>query len=102
MPGIVEFPQVVQDAMADFGESFPTNASGATSLSISRVDGRRTQDRLGINGEFAATTDQSCLNRFLTAADWDVRVLNERRLEDCRRIPSPGTATRALSPSTIR
>jgi hypothetical protein len=26
---------------------------------------------LGINGEFAATTDQSCLNRLLTSADWD-------------------------------
>jgi hypothetical protein len=36
---------------------------------------------LGINGEFAETTDQSCLNRFLTDAPWDIEALNGRRLE---------------------
>ena len=34
-----------------------------------------------INREFARTTDQSCLNRFLTEVDWDVQALNERRLD---------------------
>src|SRR3990170_2603825 len=35
----------------------------------------------GINGEFVETTDQSCLNRFLTEVAWDEQALNERRLE---------------------
>ena len=42
---------------------------------------------LGINGEFASTTDQSCLNRFLTAADWDVQVLKEQRLRELQNDP---------------
>ena len=36
---------------------------------------------LGINREFAQTTDQSCLNKFLTEVDWDEKSLNQRRLE---------------------
>ena len=35
----------------------------------------------GINSEFVDTTDQSCLNRFITQVDWDVERLNELRLE---------------------
>ena len=35
----------------------------------------------GINREFAETTDQSCWNRILTDADWDVAELNQQRLE---------------------
>lgn len=35
----------------------------------------------GINGEFMNTTDQSCLNRFVTDAEWDVDALNARRLD---------------------
>lgn len=34
----------------------------------------------GITREFAATTGQSCLNRWLTEALWDVEALNARRL----------------------
>jgi hypothetical protein len=34
----------------------------------------------GINREFALTTDQSCLNRWLTEVQWDVTALNDRRL----------------------
>ena len=36
---------------------------------------------LGINREFVQTTDQSCLNKFLTEVDWDEKSLNQRRLE---------------------
>lgn len=36
---------------------------------------------LGIHGEFADTTDQACLNRFLTHAENDVEPLNQNRLE---------------------
>ncbi len=35
----------------------------------------------GINREFAATTDQSCLNRWLTEAPWEVEQINQHRLE---------------------
>jgi hypothetical protein len=34
----------------------------------------------GISSEFAETTDQSCLNRWITEVGWDVQVLNEKRL----------------------
>jgi DDE superfamily endonuclease len=81
MPGIIEFPKVVQDAMAEYGEIFSNECQRrhfAEYLTGLMVAERKTV--LGINGEFAATTDQSCLNRFLTSADWDVQVLNERRL----------------------
>jgi hypothetical protein len=40
---------------------------------------------VGINREFADTTDQSCLNRFLTEASWDPQLLNERRLEQLQK-----------------
>ncbi len=82
MPGIIEFPQVVQDAVAQFGDLFANEpqrrhfAEYLTGLMIAE----RTSV-LGINREFAQTTDQSCLNKFLTEVDWDVQLLNERRLQ---------------------
>ena len=82
MPGIVEFPKVVQDALTQFGDLFANECQRrhfAEYLTGLMVAERKTV--LGINGEFAETTDQSCLNRFLTNAKWDVAVLNERRLE---------------------
>ena len=33
-----------------------------------------------INRQFAVTTDQSCLNRWLVEASWDAAALNDRRL----------------------
>jgi hypothetical protein len=86
MPGIVEFPTVVQGAMAEYGDIFSNERQRrhfAEYLTGLMVAERKTV--LGINGEFAATTDQSCLNRFLTSADWDVQVLNERRLEELQK-----------------
>jgi len=72
MAGIVEFPQVVQDALRDFGDLFPNEPQRvhfAEYLTGLYVAERKTVS--GINVEFAETTDQSCLNRFLTDADWD-------------------------------
>ena len=43
---------------------------------------------MALHGEFAQTTDQSCLNRFLTDAPWEVETLNERRLEQLQQDPS--------------
>jgi hypothetical protein len=89
MPGIIEFPKVVQDAMADYGDIFSNERQRrhfAEYLTGLMVAERKTV--LGINGEFADTTDQSCLNRFLTSADWDVQTLNERRLQELQKDPS--------------
>jgi hypothetical protein len=82
MPGIVEFPKVVQDAVREFSDLFscePQRRHFAEYLTGLMVAHNKTIT--GINGEFADTTDQSCLNRFLTEVDWDAKALNQRRLE---------------------
>jgi hypothetical protein len=89
MPGIVEFPQVVQDAVTRYGDLFrnePQRRHFAEYLTGLIVAHRKTV--LGIHDEFAETTDQSRLNRFLTAADWDVQDLNRRRLDELQKDPS--------------
>jgi hypothetical protein len=81
MPGIVEPPQVVRDAVDEFGDLFvcdPERRHLAEYLTGLMVAERKTV--LGINREFAQTTDQSCLNRFLTQVEWNEKELNERRL----------------------
>ena len=82
MPGIIEFPQVVQDAVERFGDVFanePQRRHFAEYLTGLMIAERKSV--LGINREFAQTTDQSCLNKFLTEVDWDADALNEQRLE---------------------
>lgn len=89
MPGIIDFPQVVQDALAQFGDLFenePQRRHFAEYLTGLMIAERKTV--LGIHDEFARTTDQSCLNRFLTEAPWDVADLNRRRLELLQKDPS--------------
>lgn len=89
MPGIVEFPQVVRDALTQYGDIFANECQRrhfAEYLTGLMVAERKTV--LGINGEFADTTDQSCLNRFLTDAVWDVQTLNQRRLDELQKEPS--------------
>ncbi len=86
MPGIVDFPQVVQDALARYGDLFGNECQRrhfAEYLTGLMVAERKTV--LGINREFAETTDQSCLNRFLTDAEWDVEALNQRRLDELQK-----------------
>ena len=86
MPGIIEFPKVVQDALVDYGDLFANECQRrhlGEYLTGLMVAERKTV--LGINSEFAQTTDQSCLNRFLTSADWSVQALNERRLEELQK-----------------
>jgi SRSO17 transposase len=82
MPGIVEFPKVVQDAKQYFADLFccePQRQHFAEYLTGLLLAERKTVR--GINSEFADTTDQSCLNKFLTEVEWDASALNERRLE---------------------
>ncbi len=80
MPGIVEFPKVVRDAVEEFGDLFasePQRRHLAEYLTGLMVADRKTV--LGIHDEFAHIRDQSCLNRFLTSVEWDVEAVNERR-----------------------
>lgn len=82
MPAIVKFPQVVVDALEQFGDLFangPQRKHFAEYLTGLMVAQNKTVS--GINAQFAETTDQSCLNRFVTDVDWDVEKLNTRRLE---------------------
>ena len=82
MPIIVKVPQVVQGAVEKLGDLFhsePQRRHLAEYLTGLIVAANKTVT--GIHSEFAEITDQSCLNRFLTAAPWDEQALNERRLE---------------------
>jgi DDE superfamily endonuclease len=89
MAGIVDFPQVVQEALQEFGDLLPNEpqrrhfAEYLTGLFVAE-----RKNVSGINREFAQTTDQSCLNRFLTDADWDGTRLNQRRLTWLQQDPS--------------
>ncbi len=89
MPGIVEFPQLVQRAVEGFGDFFygePQRRHFAEYLTGLLIADRKTVS--GINREFARTTDQSCLNRFLTEVDWDAGALNQRRLDFFQQDPT--------------
>ena len=89
MAGIVEFPQVVQEALRDFGDLLPNEpqrrhfAECLTGLYVAAQN-----NVSAINREFADAGDQSCLNRFLTEATWDVEALNQRRLDLLQDDPS--------------
>jgi hypothetical protein len=99
MPGIVEFPQVVQEALAQYADLFANECQRrhfAEYLTGLMVAERKTV--LGINREFAQTTDQSCLNRFLTDADWNTEALNQRRLDELQKDPSTRYSDQGVIP----
>ena len=99
MPGIVEFPKLVQDAVTQYGHLFDNECQRrhfAEYLTGLIVAERKTV--LGIHGEFADITDQSCLNRFLTHAEWDVEALNEKRLERLQIDPSTRYSDQGVIP----
>jgi hypothetical protein len=89
MPAILEIPRVVQDALDKFAGLFanePQRRHFAEYLTGLMVASNKTVS--GIQAEFVNTTDQSCLNRFLTQVDWDAAALNVRRLELLQSDPS--------------
>lgn len=99
MAGIVEFPQIVQEALRNFGDLLPNEPQRRHFAEY--LTGLFVADRkniAGINRAFAQTTDQSCLNRFLTAADWDVAQLNQRRLELLQRDPATRYSDQGVIP----
>lgn len=78
-----------REAAKEFGDLFanePERRDFAEYLTGLLVAAKKNVS--GINAEFAETTDQSCLNRFVTQAPWEVRELNERRLEWHQRDPT--------------
>ena len=99
MAAIVDFPQVVQEALHDFGDLLPNEpqrrhfAEYLTGLFVAQ-----RKNVSGINREFAQTTDQSCLNRFLTDADWDTARFNQRRLELLQQEPSTRYSEQGVIP----
>ena len=89
MPAIVEFPTIVTEALAEFGDLFanePERRHFAEYLTGLFVAERKNVS--AINRQFAVTTDPSCLNRWLTEVPWDVEALNRRRLAWLQRDPS--------------
>lgn len=81
LPTIVDFPTIVQHALEIFGDLFanePVRRHFAEYLTELMIAGRKTVS--GINREFALTTDQSCLNRWLTETSWDAKAFHDRRL----------------------
>ena len=99
MPAIVEFPAVVQEAMAAFGRVFanePERIHFAEYLTGLMVAGRKNVS--AINREFVETTDQSCLNRWLTEVDWDVSRLNRLRLAWLQKDPSTRYSEQGVIP----
>lgn len=81
MAGIIKHPRIVQEALRDFWDLFPNEpqrqhfADYLTGLFVAE-----RKNVSAITREFAQATDQSCLNRHLTEAQWDVQQLNQRRL----------------------
>ena len=81
MPPTVDFPTIVKQALELFGDVFdnePARRHFAESLTGLMVAERKNVS--AINRQFAVTTDQSCLNRWLVEASWDAAALNDRRL----------------------
>ena len=82
MPAIVQFPKVVEEALEKFGSFFANEperrhfAEYLTGLMIAHK-----KNVSSINREFAMTTDQSCLNRWITTTNWDEEAFNQLRLE---------------------
>jgi hypothetical protein len=88
MPAIVGFPTVVKQAMEEFGSHFanePERQHFAEYLTGLMIASHKNVS--AINREFAVTTDQSCLNRWITEADWDEEKLNQKRLEWLQKSP---------------
>ena len=88
MAGIIDYPQVVQEALQTFVDLLPNEpqrrhfAEYLTGLFVAE-----RKKVTAINREFAQTTDPSCLNRFLTDADWDTQQFNQRRLDFLQQDP---------------
>ena len=78
----VGFPTLVNQALELFGDIFdnePARRHFAEYLTGLMVAERKNIS--AINRQFAGTTDQSCLNRWLVEAPWDAADRGDRRLD---------------------
>jgi len=99
MPAIIELPTLVQHAVEQCGAIFanaPERRHCAEYLTGLLVAEKKTVS--GINAEFAQTTDQSCLNRWITEVDWDGAQLKQQRLAWLQRDPQTRYAPRGVMP----
>jgi DDE superfamily endonuclease len=99
MPAIIEFPTLVQHAVEQFGAVFanePERHHFAEYLTGLLVAEKKTVS--GINAEFAQTTDQSCLNRWITEVAWDADKLNQQRLAWLQQDPQTRYAPSGVIP----
>jgi len=99
VPGIVEFPHVITEALEQFGHHFDNECQRthfAEYLCGLILAERKTV--AGINREFAHTTDQSCLNRFLTQSGWDEEALNQGRIDWHQEDPQTRFSERGVIP----
>jgi hypothetical protein len=99
MPAIIEFPTLVQHAVEQFGAVFanaPERRHFAEYLTGLLVAEKKTVS--GMNAEFAQTTDQSCLNRWITEVDWDAAQLNQQRLAWLQETPQTRYAPSGVIP----
>lgn len=99
MPAIIEFPTIVEQAVEQFGAVFantPERRHFAEYLTGLLIAERKTVS--GINAEFAVTTDQSCLNRWITEVRWDATRLNEHRLAWLQHEPSTRFSAQGVIP----
>jgi hypothetical protein len=81
MSRIISFPDSIEDIASEFSSFFscePQRRHFKEYLTGLIVACNKTVT--GINGAFYETTDQSCLNRFLTHVQWDAQAINEHRL----------------------
>jgi hypothetical protein len=98
MLAIVDFPAIVKQAQEIFGDLFtnePARRHVAEYLTGLMAAERKTMT--GINRAFAVTTDQSCLNRWLTETNWEVSALNEWKTKLCcflKSVTAPGRFAR--------
>jgi hypothetical protein len=99
MAGIIDYPQVVQDTLRSFSDLLPNEpqrrhfAEYLTGLFVAE-----RKNVTAINREFAQTTDPSCLNRFLTDADWDEQRFNQRRLDLLQEAPDTRYSDQGVIP----
>ena len=86
MPTVVDYPEVVKKGVKAFESLFqnePERKHLAEYLTGLMIAEHKTIS--GINREFVQTTDQSCLNRWITEVAWDPRKLNDRRLDELQK-----------------
>ena len=102
MPPTVDFPTIVKQALELFGEVFdnePARRHFAEYLTGLMVAERKNVS--AINRQFAVTTDQSCLNRWLVEAPWERRRSTTAVWRGYRATRKPATTPTASLPLTI-